>query len=110
MYSSIDALRADSVEEVLKQHWLTKVISTYQIFPHLPLGICSSQKRHRIISLCVKTGFVTSYVDNFSKTLNKCVAASNILNCSISYIDIASKLIVGNFSSHFAYTHSIEYI
>lgn len=81
MCTFIDTLKADSVEEVLKQYWLAKAV------------ICFSQDWHRIISLCVKTKSVASYIDNFRKTLNKYVVASNIFNCNISYIDIAGKLI-----------------
>lgn len=51
------------------------------------------QKQYKIISLCVKTTIVTSYVKKFSKTLNNYVATSNIFDCNISYIHIVSKLI-----------------
>jgi len=56
MCTFIDTLKADSVEEILKQYWLAKA------------AICFSQDRHRIIPLCVKTKSVTSYVDSFRKT------------------------------------------
>jgi hypothetical protein len=94
MYKWIDILKADSVKKVLKQYCFTKLLLVYQIFSHLSLGIHSLQKQHKIISLCVKTGTVTSYVDNFRKTLNNYVAARNIFDCNISYIDLVSKLIV----------------
>ncbi len=51
------------------------------------------QKQHKFISLCVKTTTVTSYVKNFTKTLNNYVNASNIFDCNISYIHIVSKLL-----------------
>lgn len=84
MYTWINTLKADSWEKFLNRYWFTKALSVYQVFPHLSLGIYYSQKQHKIISLCVKTGYVTSYVNNFNKTLNKYVAASNIFDCSIS--------------------------
>ena len=91
MYTWINTLKAD--KKVLKQYWLTKVLSVYQVFSHLLLGISFSQKQHKIICLYVKTTTVTSYVKKFSKTLNNYVAASNIFDCNISYIYIVSKLI-----------------
>lgn len=85
----INTLKAD--KKVLKQYWLIKAIFVYQLFSHLSSEIYCSQKQ--IISLCVKTTIVTNYVNNFSKTLNNYVAASNIFNCNISYINLVSKLI-----------------
>ncbi|MBD2561931.1 MULTISPECIES: hypothetical protein [Nostoc] len=93
MDTSINTFKADSGEKVLKQDCLTKGLFVYQVFSYLPLGISCPPKQYKVISLSVKTGTVTSYVDNFSKTLNNYVAASNIFDCSISYIDIVSKLI-----------------
>ncbi|WP_229458170.1 hypothetical protein [Nostoc sp. CHAB 5715] len=90
MYKWINTLKAD--KKVFKQYWLTKVLYVYQVFWHLLLGICFWQKQHKIISLCVTTT-VTTYVKNFSKTLNNYFAASNIFDCNISYIHIVSKLI-----------------
>jgi hypothetical protein len=43
MWISIDTLKADSLEKVLKQYWLTKAVAIYQMFPHLPLEIYFSQ-------------------------------------------------------------------
>jgi hypothetical protein len=41
------------------------------MFPHLPLGIYFLDIGTELyLSLYVKTGYVISYVDNFSKTLN----------------------------------------
>ncbi|MCC5599585.1 hypothetical protein [Nostoc favosum] len=91
MYTWINTLKAD--KKVLKQYWLTKVLSVYQVLSHLLLGICFSPKQHKIIYLYVKTTTVTNYVKNFSKTLNNYVAASNIFDCNLSYIHIVSKLI-----------------
>ncbi|MBC6434391.1 hypothetical protein FM036_28900 [Nostoc sp. HG1] len=91
MYTWINTLKADKKD--LKQYWLTKRISVYQVFWHLSLGISNLQKQHKIISLCVKTTTVTSYVKNFSKTLNNDVGTSNIFDCNISYIHIVSELI-----------------
>lgn len=91
MYTWINTLKTD--KKVLKHYWLTKVLSVYQAFSHLLLGICFSQKQHKIICLYVKTTTVTSYIKKFSETLNNYVATSNILDCNISYIYIVSKLI-----------------
>lgn len=97
MNTWINTLKAD--KKVLKHYWLTKVLSVYQMFSHLLLGICFSQKQHNIICLYVKTTTVTSYVKKFSKTLNNYVAASNIFDCNISYIHIVSKLIAWKVTS-----------
>lgn len=108
MYTEINTLKADSVEKLL---YLAYKISIYlSRFPHLSLEICSWQEQHKIISLCVKIGTITSYVDNFSKTLNNYVIASNIFDCNISYINILSKLIACYSPSRFASTHKIEHI
>ncbi|MEH1942049.1 MAG: hypothetical protein V7L01_17785 [Nostoc sp.] len=107
MNESIDILKADSVEKILNQYWFPRKILVYQVFPHLSLGICSLQEQQGIILLYLKIGFVTSYVNNFSKTLNKYVAASNVFDCSISYIDIVSNLIVRNSESYFASMYNV---
>ncbi|MEH1997217.1 hypothetical protein [Nostoc sp.] len=78
MSTWINTFKADSGEKVLKQYSLIKALSVDQVFPHLSLEISSSQEQHKIISLCVNTRSVTSYVDNSNKTLNKYIAASNI--------------------------------
>ncbi|MEA5624941.1 hypothetical protein [Nostoc sp. UHCC 0251] len=84
MYKWINTLKAD--KKVLKQYWFTKPISAYQVFSHLSLGITYLERQRKIISLCVKTTNVTSYINNFNKTLNNYLAASNIFDCNISYI------------------------
>ncbi|MFN6465007.1 MAG: hypothetical protein RMZ41_024745 [Nostoc sp. DedVER02] len=83
----------NSVEILLNLYWL---------IPHLSLGLSFLQKKRKIIFLYVKTGFVTSHENNFTKTLEKYFTTSNILDCNISYIDIISKLILGKSPSSFA--------
>ena len=70
----INRLKADSGEKVLKQYWATKGLSFFHVLSHLSLGIYSSQEQYRIRPLRVKTGTVTCYVDNFSKTSDNYVA------------------------------------
>lgn len=94
MYTWINTLKAN--KKVLKQYWFANRSSAYQVFSHLSLGITYLQRQHKIISLCVKTTTVTSYINNFNKTLNNYLAASNIFDCNISYIYIVSKLIAYN--------------
>jgi hypothetical protein len=101
MNKLIDILKTDRGERFLNSYWL---------IPHRSLGICASKEKQKTIFLYVKTGFVTSYINNFSKTLNKYLIASNVFGCSISYIDIASKLILGNSPSRFAFMYKIEFI
>ncbi|WP_196519997.1 hypothetical protein [Nostoc sp. WHI] len=36
MCAFIDTLKADSVQDLLKQYWLAKAATAYQVFPHLP--------------------------------------------------------------------------
>ncbi len=91
MHTWINTLKAN--KKVLKQYWFAKPISVYQVFSHLSLEITYLQKQHKIISLCVKTTTVTIYINNFNKTLNNYLTASNIFDCNISYIYIVSKLI-----------------
>jgi hypothetical protein len=87
MYEIIDILKPDGGESFLNSYWL---------IPHRSLGIYSSKQKQKQknIFLYVKTGFITSYINNFSKTLKKYLIASNVFDCSISYIDIVSKLIL----------------
>ncbi|WP_334829666.1 hypothetical protein [Nostoc sp.] len=93
MYKLIDIiLKIDSGERFFNSYWLIS---------HLPLGIYSSEEKQKTIFLDVKTGFVTSYINNFSKTLNKYLTMNNVFDCSIGYIDIISKLILGNSPSSF---------
>ncbi len=101
MYRLIDILKADRGERFLNSYWL---------IPHRSLEIYSSKEKQKTIFLYVKTGFVTSYINNFSKTLNKYLIVSNVFDCSISYIDIVSKLILGNSQSRFASMYKIEFI
>jgi hypothetical protein len=101
MNKFIDILKADRGERFLNSYWL---------IPHRSLGIRASKEKQKTIFLYVKTGFVTSYINNFSKTLNKYLIAINVFGCSISYIDIASKLILGNSPSRFAFMYKIEFI
>ncbi|WP_335123917.1 hypothetical protein [Nostoc sp.] len=96
MYELIDTiLKVDSGERFLNSYWLIS---------HRPLGIYSSEEKQKIIFLDVKTGFVTSYINNFSKTLNKYLTTNNVSDCSISYIDIIGKLILSNSPSSFVCT------
>jgi hypothetical protein len=70
------------------------------VFLHLSLGRSNSQNQQKTISLCVQTTTViSSYENNFSKTLNNYVVARNIFDCNISYIDIISKLIAWRVTS-----------
>ncbi len=70
------------------------------MFLHLSLGRSNSQNQQKTISLCVQTTTViSSYENNFSKTLNNYVVARNIFDCNISYIDIISKLIAWRVTS-----------
>lgn len=101
MCKFIDILKADRGKRFLSLNWL---------IPHRSLGIFSSKERQQTRFLYVKTGLLTNYINNFSKTLNKYLIASNIFGCSISYIDIASKLILGNSPSRFAFMYKIEFI
>jgi hypothetical protein len=97
----IDILKADRGESLLSSYWL---------IPHRSLGIRSSKEKQKTIFLYVKIGFLTSYINNFSKTLNKYLIVSNVFDCSISYIDIVSKLILGNSQSRFASMYKIKFI
>lgn len=69
------------------------------MFLHLSLGTSNSQNQQKTISLCVQTTVISSYENNFSKTLNNYVVARNIFDCNISYIDIISKLIAWRVTS-----------
>lgn len=102
MYKSMDIiLKVDSGERFCNSYWLIS---------HRSLGIYSSQEKQKIIFLDVKTGFVTSYINNFSKTLNKYLTANNISDCSISYIDIIRKLILSNSPSGFVCMYKVSFI
>ncbi|MHC5742514.1 MAG: hypothetical protein ACYTXT_11500 [Nostoc sp.] len=101
MYKLIDILKADRGERFLNSYWL---------IPHRSLGISSSKERQKTRFLYLKTGLLTNYINNFSKTLNKYLIASNVFGCSIGYIDIVSKLILGNSPSRFAFMYKIEFI
>ena len=70
----INTLKVDSGKKVLKQYWVTKGFDFCHVLSHLSLGIYSSQEQDKIRYLCVKTGTVTCYVDNFSKTSDNYVA------------------------------------
>ncbi|MEH1892109.1 MAG: hypothetical protein V7K92_22545 [Nostoc sp.] len=70
----INRLKADGGEKVLKQYWTTKEFYLCHVLSHLSLEIYSSQEQDKIRYLCVKTGTVTCYVDNFSKTSDNYVA------------------------------------
>ncbi|MEI1376975.1 hypothetical protein PQG02_09855 [Nostoc sp. UHCC 0926] len=70
----INTLKADSGEKVLKQYWATKEFYFCHVLSHLSLGIYLSQEQYKIRYLCVKTGIITCYVDNFSKTPDNYVA------------------------------------
>jgi hypothetical protein len=83
MKEFVNTLKANSVKKVLKQYWPTQVSSIYKVFLHLSLERYFLEEQHRIISLCVKET-LTSYVDNFSKTLNKYIAASNIKEINLT--------------------------
>jgi hypothetical protein len=80
----VNTLKADSVKKVLKQYWLTQILFIDKVFLHLSLETYSLEERHRIISLCIKTETITSYVDNFSKTLDNYIAASNIKEINLT--------------------------
>ncbi|WP_392482575.1 hypothetical protein [Nostoc sp. C110] len=101
MCKFIDILKADRGERYISSYWL---------IPHRSLGISSSKERQQTRFLYVKTGLLTNYINNFSKTLNKYLIASNVFGCSIGYIDIASKLILGDSPSKFAFIYKIEFI
>lgn len=92
MDNLIDILKADRSEIFFNLYWL---------IPHRSLEIYFSKERQKTRFLCIKTGLLTNYINNFSKTLNKYLIASNIFGCSIGYIDIASKLILGNSPSRY---------
>jgi hypothetical protein len=101
MYKFIDILKADREEKFLNSYWL---------IPHRSLGTFSLQEKQKTRFLYVKAGLLTHYINKFSKTLNKYLIASNIFGCSIGYIDIVSKLILGNSPSRFAFMYNIEFI
>jgi hypothetical protein len=83
----VNTLKADSVKKVLKQYWLTQILSIDKVFLHLSLEIYSLEEQHRIISLCIKTETITGYVDNFSKTLDNYIAASNIKEINLTKVE-----------------------
>ncbi|MBD2520889.1 hypothetical protein [Nostoc sp. FACHB-133] len=101
MYKLIDILKVDRGERFLSSYWL---------IPHRSLGISFSKERQQTRFLDVKTGLLTNFINNFSKTLNKYLIASHVFGCSIDYIEIVSKLILGNSPSRFASMYKIEFI